>query len=150
MRSAIVVVAMVALFRPGPMEFIPGYIRRMHGEEVVEYLHPTLESIFKETYGYPVYQEQLMFAVMNLAGYTAPEADDLRKAIGKKIHALMASLKGKFIDGCLADMSHTWADFLAEVLSCLPYGWAYFETVYKLRKGPDQSDSKLRRSASGS
>jgi DNA polymerase-3 subunit alpha len=75
------VIAMVALFRPGPMEFIPGYIRRMHNEEEVEYLHPALEPIFEETYGYPVYQEQLMFAVMNLAGYTAPEADDLRKAI---------------------------------------------------------------------
>ena len=78
------VIAMVALFRPGPMDFIPGYIRRMHGEEDVEYLHPALEPIFEETYGYPVYQEQLMFAVMNLAGYTAPEADDLRKAISKK------------------------------------------------------------------
>jgi DNA polymerase-3 subunit alpha len=78
------VIAMVALFRPGPMDFIPGYIRRMHGEEEVEYLHPALEPIFEETYGYPVYQEQLMFAVMNLAGYSAPEADDLRKAISKK------------------------------------------------------------------
>jgi DNA polymerase III subunit alpha len=67
------VIAMVALFRPGPMDFIPGYIRRMHGEEEVTYRHPSLEPIFKETYGYPVYQEQLMFAVMNLAGYTAPE-----------------------------------------------------------------------------
>ena len=79
------VIAMVALFRPGPMEFIPGYIRRMHGEEEVDYRHPILETIFEETYGYPVYQEQLMFAAMNLANYTASEADDLRKAIAKKI-----------------------------------------------------------------
>jgi DNA polymerase-3 subunit alpha len=62
------VVAMVALFRPGPMDFIPGYIKRMHGEEAIEYRHPLLEDIFKETYGYPVYQEQLMFAAMKLAG----------------------------------------------------------------------------------
>ncbi|MGB7116702.1 MAG: DNA polymerase III subunit alpha, partial [Anaerolineales bacterium] len=62
------VIAMVALFRPGPMDFIPGYIRRMHGEEVIEYRHPKLEPIFKETFGYPVYQEQLMFAAMELAG----------------------------------------------------------------------------------
>jgi DNA polymerase-3 subunit alpha len=93
------VIAMVALFRPGPMEFIPGYIRRMHGEEEVEYLHPALEPIFEETYGYPVYQEQLMFAVMNLAGYTAPEADDLRKAISKKQKDKLLKHREKFISG---------------------------------------------------
>jgi DNA polymerase-3 subunit alpha len=93
------VIAMVALFRPGPMEFIPGYIRRMHGEEEVEYLHPALEPIFEETYGYPVYQEQLMFAVMNLAGYTAPEADNLRKAISKKQKNKLLKHREKFIDG---------------------------------------------------
>jgi DNA polymerase-3 subunit alpha len=93
------VIAMVALFRPGPMEFIPGYIRRMHGEEEVEYLHPELEPIFGETYGYPVYQEQLMFAVMNLAGYTAPDADDLRKAISKKQKEKLLKHREKFISG---------------------------------------------------
>jgi len=93
------VVAMVALFRPGPMDFIPGYIRRMHGEEAVEYRHPWLEEIFKETYGYPVYQEQLMFAVMKLAGYSAPEADDLRKAIAKKLADKLETHRQKFIDG---------------------------------------------------
>lgn len=93
------VIAMVALFRPGPMESIPGYIRRMHGEEEVKYLHPALEPIFEETYGYPVYQEQLMFAVMNLAGYTAPEADDLRKAISKKQKDKLLKHREKFIDG---------------------------------------------------
>jgi len=93
------VIAMVALFRPGPMEFIPGYIRRMHGEEEVEYLHPALEPIFEETYGYPVYQEQLMFAVMNLAGYTPSEADDLRKAISKKQKDKLLKHREKFISG---------------------------------------------------
>ena len=93
------VIAMVALFRPGPMDFIPGYIRRMHGEEVVAYRHPSLEPIFRETYGYPVYQEQLMFAVMNLAGYTAPEADDLRKAISKKLKERLQKHRQKFVDG---------------------------------------------------
>ena len=93
------VIAMVALFRPGPMDFIPGYIRRMHGEEAVEYRHPALEPIFKETYGYPVYQEQLMFAVMELAGYTAPEADDLRKAISKKLKDKLLKHREKFIKG---------------------------------------------------
>jgi DNA polymerase-3 subunit alpha len=93
------VIAMVALFRPGPMDFIPGYIRRMHGEEAVQYRHPALEPIFKETYGYPVYQEQLMFAAMDLAGYTASEADDLRKAIAKKIKEKLQKHREKFIQG---------------------------------------------------
>jgi DNA polymerase-3 subunit alpha len=95
------VIAMVALFRPGPMDFIPGYIRRMHGEEEVTYRHPSLEPIFKETYGYPVYQEQLMFAVMNLAGYTAPEADDLRKAISKKLKEKLQKHRQKFVEGAV-------------------------------------------------
>jgi DNA polymerase-3 subunit alpha len=95
------VIAMVALFRPGPMDFIPGYIRRMHGEEEVDYRHPALEPIFEETYGYPVYQEQLMFAAMNLAGYTASEADDLRKAIAKKIKAKLHKHRDKFIKGAV-------------------------------------------------
>jgi DNA polymerase III subunit alpha len=95
------VIAMVALFRPGPMDFIPGYIRRMHGEEEVTYRHPALESIFKETYGYPVYQEQLMFAVMNLAGYTAPEADDLRKAVSKKLKEKLQKHRQKFMSGAV-------------------------------------------------
>ena len=98
-KSLANVIAMVALFRPGPMDFIPGYIRRMHGEEAVEYRHPKLESIFNETYGYPVYQEQLMFAAMGLAGYSASEADDLRKAIAKKIKEKLHKHREKFIKG---------------------------------------------------
>lgn len=95
------VIAMVALFRPGPMDFIPGYIRRMHGEEPIEYRHPDLESIFKETYGYPVYQEQLMFAVMKLAGYTASEADGFRKAIAKKLKDKIEKHRKKFVEGAV-------------------------------------------------
>jgi len=95
------VIAMVALYRPGPMDFIPHYIRRMHGEEKVTYLHPDLESIFAETYGRPVYQEQLMFAAMKLAGYTAEEADDLRKAVGKKIRDKLMKHRGKFVRGAV-------------------------------------------------
>ncbi|MCW5875682.1 MAG: DNA polymerase III subunit alpha [Anaerolineales bacterium] len=92
-------VAMVALFRPGPMDFIPTYINRMHGKEPVSYAHPALESIFAETYGIPVYQEQLMSAVMQVAGYTASEADDLRKAIAKKIEEKLRKHRKKFVDG---------------------------------------------------
>ncbi|MCJ7695244.1 MAG: DNA polymerase III subunit alpha, partial [Anaerolineaceae bacterium] len=78
------VIAMIALFRPGPMEFIPEYIERMHGLKPITYLHEKLEKIFKDTYGFPVYQEQLMQAVMELAGYTARDSDDFRRAIAKK------------------------------------------------------------------
>ncbi len=97
------VIAMVALFRPGPMDFIPDYIQRMHGKKKVEYKHPSLEPIFKETYGFPVYQEQLMFAAMQLAGYTAPEADDLRKAIAKKVKGKLEKHREKFIAGSVSN-----------------------------------------------
>ncbi len=93
------VIAMVALYRPGPMDFIPMYIRRMHGEEKVTYRHPMLEPTFKETYGIPIYQEQLMIAAMNLAGYTASEADELRKAISKKNAEALKKHRTKFIEG---------------------------------------------------
>ena len=93
------VIAMVALYRPGPMDFIPTYIRRMHGEEEVTYRHPMLEPTFKETYGIPIYQEQLMIAAMNLAGYTASEADELRKAISKKNADALMKHRQKFITG---------------------------------------------------
>ncbi len=93
------VIAMVALFRPGPLEFIPTYIKRMHGEEPVEYRHPQMESIFKETFGIPVYQEQIMRAAINMAGYTASEADELRKSIAKKKADVLEKHRLKFIAG---------------------------------------------------
>ena len=96
------IVAMVALYRPGPMENIPSYIRRMHGEEKIEYPHPDVEHIFRETYGISIYQEQIMFAAMELAGYTASEADDLRKAISKKKEDAIAKHGEKFIKGAVA------------------------------------------------
>lgn len=114
------VIAMVALFRPGPMEFIPGYIRRMHGEEEVNYSHPMLEFIFNETYGYPVYQEQLMFAAMKLANYTASEADDLRKAIAKKIPGKLHQHRQKFIDGSVKNQ------ISAETASAIFDDWEEF------------------------
>ncbi len=95
------VIAMVALFRPGPMDFIPAYIRRMHGEEQVEYKHPALESIMKETYGIAVYQEQVMFAAIEMAGYSASEADNLRKAISKKNKEAIEKHRNMFVTGCV-------------------------------------------------
>jgi DNA polymerase-3 subunit alpha len=93
------VIAMVALYRPGPMQFIPDYIARMHGEAEVEYRHESLKPIFQDTYGIPVYQEQLMNAAVQLAGYTQSEADDLRKAISKKIADKIQKHRNKFIEG---------------------------------------------------
>ncbi len=92
-------IAMVALFRPGPMQFIPSYIKRMHGEEPVSYLDPALEPIFKDTYGIPIYQEQLMFAAISIAGYEPGEADNLRKAISKKKAKEIERHRNNFISG---------------------------------------------------
>ncbi len=94
------IMAMCALYRPGPMANIPVYIARKYGQEEVKYLHPKLANAFANTYGIPVYQEQVMQASKDLAGFTSGEADTLRKAMGKKIPALMAQMKTKFIDGC--------------------------------------------------
>ncbi len=94
-------IALVALFRPGPMELIPSFIKRKHGEEKIAYLHPKLEPILKNTYGIGVYQEQMMQIARDLAGYTLPEADTLRKAIGKKIKSLLDEQGAKLVKGML-------------------------------------------------
>jgi DNA polymerase-3 subunit alpha len=96
-------IALVALYRPGPMQYIPTYAARKNGREPVTYIDERLKAITGTSYGISIYQEQSMEIAKNLAGFTPAEADDLRKAIGKKIHSLMASLKQKFIDGCLAN-----------------------------------------------
>ncbi|MBT3321968.1 MAG: DNA polymerase III subunit alpha [Anaerolineae bacterium] len=95
------VIAMVALYRPGPMQFIPSYIERMNGREEVTYRHPSMEPIFKSTYGIPIYQEQIMRSAVELGGYSGPESDNLRKAISKKKLKEVARHRQKFIDGCV-------------------------------------------------
>ncbi len=97
------VIAMVALYRPGPMQFIPEYIRRMHGEEEPQYRHPALKPILEETYGITVYQEQIMYTAMRLAGYSAAEADDLRKAVAKKKAKALQAHRKKFVEGAEAN-----------------------------------------------
>ncbi|OGF93980.1 DNA polymerase III subunit alpha, partial [Candidatus Giovannonibacteria bacterium RIFCSPLOWO2_12_43_8] len=91
------IIAMISLYRPGPMELIPSYIKRKHGKERVTYLHPKLEPILKNTYGIAVYQEQLMQIAQSLAGFTLAEADTLRKAVGKKIRSLLEEQTEKFV-----------------------------------------------------
>jgi len=94
-------IALVALYRPGPIELIPSFIDRKFGRERIAYLHPKLEPILKTTYGIGVYQEQMMQIARDLAGYTLPEADTLRKAIGKKIKSLLDQQGEKMMAGML-------------------------------------------------
>src|SRR5919201_1849704 len=93
-------IALVALYRPGPMAYIPVYARRKNGQEPVSYIDERLKPITSVTYATCIYQEQYLEIAKQIAGFTPAEADDLRKAIGKKIHSLMASLKEKFLEGC--------------------------------------------------
>ncbi|MFH1714497.1 MAG: DNA polymerase III subunit alpha [Candidatus Nealsonbacteria bacterium] len=93
------IIAMVALYRPGPMQLIPDYIARKHKKQPITYIHPKLEPILKNTQGIAIYQEQIMKIAQEMAGFTLGEADILRKAIGKKIKKLLMSQKQKFIEG---------------------------------------------------
>jgi len=96
------IIALGALYRPGPMDNIPLFGRRKNGQEEIEYPHPLLESILKETYGIFVYQEQVMQAAQILAGYSLGGADLLRRAMGKKVKAEMDAQRATFVDGCKA------------------------------------------------
>jgi DNA polymerase-3 subunit alpha len=109
-------IALVALYRPGPMRYIPDYAKRKNKQEQVTYPDARLKAITASTFGICIYQEQYMEIAKQIAGFSPAEADDLRKAIGKKIHSLMASLKTKFLEGCAASgtaagvAQQLWAD----------------------------------------
>ena len=109
-------IALVALYRPGPMGYIPTYATRKHGREQVSFADPRLEGITGTTYAICIYQEQYMEIAKQLAGFSPAEAETLRKAIGKKDHKLMASLKQQYVDGCAANdvtpavSSQLWSD----------------------------------------
>ncbi len=96
------IIAVVALYRPGPMENIPRYIAVKHGEEAPDYLHPSLRAILEETHGIMIYQEQVMQIAQVLSGYSLGGADLLRRAMGKKIKAEMEAQRTRFIDGAVA------------------------------------------------
>lgn len=96
------IIAVVALYRPGPMDNIPSYIRRKHGKEEPDYLHPTLQPVLEETFGIPIYQEQVMQIAQVLSGYTLGSADLLRRAMGKKIQSEMDEQRQIFVDGAVA------------------------------------------------
>ncbi len=135
-------IAMNALYRPGPMEYIPSFIARKHGEEEISYDLPEMEEFLEETYGITVYQEQVMLLSQKLAGFTKGEADMLRKAMGKKIAALLAQLKPKFIDGGVEKghpqevLEKIWKDWEAFASYAFNkshstcYAWIAYQTAY--------------------
>lgn len=97
------IVAAIALYRPGPMEYIPTYIARLHGEEPVSYHHPSLQPILEETFAIIVFQEQIIQIARDLAGYNAGEADTIRKAVGKKIRDQLLKHRSTFIEGAVGN-----------------------------------------------
>ena len=135
-------IAMNALYRPGPLEYIPSFIRRKHGEEEIVYDLEACEEYLKETYGITVYQEQVMLLSQKLAGFTKGEADVLRKAMGKKIFALLEQLKPKFLDGGeknghdrqkLEKIWKDWEAFAAYAFNkshSTCYAWIAYQTAY--------------------
>ena len=135
-------IAMNALYRPGPMDYIPQFIRRKHGQEPVTYDIPVMEKYLKDTYGVTVYQEQVMLLSRLLANFTRGESDQLRKAMGKKIMKMLEELKPKFINGGKANghdqkvLEKIWADwekfasyaFNKSHAAC--YSWVAYQTAY--------------------
>ena len=101
------IIAMVALYRPGPMQFINSFVKRKHGKEKISYLHPKFEASLQETYGILVYQEQFMQISKDFAGFTGGQADTLRKAVGKKKIDIMRKVKADFVEGAV---KHSGAD----------------------------------------
>ena len=137
------IIAMVALYRPGPMQFIDDFIQRKHGEKEITYMHPKMENALQNTYGVLVYQEQVMQISRDLSGFTGGEADTLRKAIGKKNIEMMGKMKSKFIEGAVelsgadrADMEVFWKqleDFAAYCFNkshAACYGLISYWTAY--------------------
>src|SRR3978361_1912676 len=119
------IIALVALYRPGPMANIPTYCARKHGDEEPEYLHPMLEPILKETYGVIIYQEQVMQIAQVLAGYSLGEADLLRRAMGKKIRKEMEQQRERFVSGSGArGIPPAQAETIFQLLAqCSHYGF---------------------------
>lgn len=136
-------IAMNALYRPGPMQYIPQFVNRKQGREKIEYPFPIMEKRLKDTYGITVYQEQVMLLSRDLAGFTRGQSDELRKAMGKKLLEKMEHLKVKFMDGCakngygpVAKLEQIWSDwtefakyaFNKSHATC--YTWVAYQTAY--------------------
>ena len=135
-------IAMNALYRPGPLEYIPSFIRRKHGDEPIEYDLPAMEEYLSETYGITVYQEQVMLLSQKLANFTKGEADVLRKAMGKKQIAVLEKMKPKFVEQAAANghdetkLEKIWKDWEAFASYAFNkshstcYAWVAYQTAY--------------------
>jgi len=136
-------IAMNALYRPGPMQYIPQFINRKHGRETIEYPFPIMEKRLHDTYGITVYQEQVMLLSRDLAGFTRGQSDELRKAMGKKLVEKMEHLKVKFMEGCknngygpvekLEQIWSDWSEFAKYAFNkshATCYSWIAYQTAY--------------------
>jgi len=136
-------IAMNALYCPGPMQYIPQFINRKHGREKIEYPFPIMEKRLKDTYGITVYQEQVMLLSRDLAGFTRGQSDELRKAMGKKMLEKMEHLKVKFMEGCaknrngpaekLEKIWSDWSEFAKYAFNkshATCYSWIAYQTAY--------------------
>jgi DNA polymerase-3 subunit alpha len=136
------IIALVALYRPGPMELIPQYIAAKHGRVVPSYIHPKLEPILRDTYGIPVYQEHVMQIARDIAGFSMGQADELRKVMGKKLKDKMPVYRQKFIDGAqtqgidgelaakIFEFVEPFAGYGFNKSHAAAYGWISYQTAY--------------------
>ncbi|MGH7755380.1 MAG: DNA polymerase III subunit alpha, partial [Vulcanimicrobiaceae bacterium] len=136
------IIALVALYRPGPMEWIPQYIANKHGRAKPKYLHPKLEPILAETYAIACYQEQVMQIAREIAGFTMAEADELRKVMGKKLKDKVPVYRRKFVDGAIANgiepkladeifaFIEPFAGYGFNKSHAAAYGWIAYQTAY--------------------
>ena len=136
------IIALVALYRPGPMEWIPEYIAGKHGRKKPVYIHPKLEPILSETYGIALFQEQILQIARDLAGFSMGQADELRKVVGKKQKEKIPYYKQKFVDGCAAnDVSGDVAERVFAFIEpfagygfnkahAVAYGWIAYQTAF--------------------
>ncbi|MBV8601470.1 MAG: DNA polymerase III subunit alpha, partial [Candidatus Eremiobacteraeota bacterium] len=149
------IVALVALYRPGPMEWIPQYISNKHGRTKPKYLHPKLEPILADTYGLPVYQEQALQLAREIAGFTMSEADELRKVIGKKLKDQVPIYRERFITGAVNNgidrrlaeevfaFIEPFAGYAFNKAHSVAYGWIAYQTAYLKANYPLQYLSAL-------
>jgi len=144
------IIALVALYRPGPMEWIPRFISNKHGRTRPEHLHPKLEPILSETYGLPVYQEQIMQIAREIAGFTMSEADELRKVMGKKLKDQIPIYKEKFVAGAVESgvekrlaqeifaFVEPFAGYGFNKSHAAAYAWIAYQTAYLKANRPVQ------------
>jgi DNA polymerase-3 subunit alpha len=155
------IMALVALYRPGPMEFIPEYIKRKENPEHIEYPHPQLKDVLEQSYGLLIYQEDVMLTAIKLAGYDWEEADKFRKAMGKKIPELMEKQEKKFMEGCekngidrsiakdLWERIKPFAEYAFNKSHASSYGVVAYQTAYMKANYPVQYMTAILQAESG-